>query len=84
VSEAFSMRSTISREAILVARCALRDDVFIAVRANSLNVYHRGASIFPDRRCRSRPSYSLDPHQIPDPPATGAGSTSGQRTLRAV
>lgn len=24
----------------------LRDDVFIAVRANSLNVYHRGASIF--------------------------------------
>ena len=24
----------------------MRDDVFIAVRANSLNVYHRGASIF--------------------------------------
>lgn len=24
----------------------LRDDVFVAVRANSLNVYHRGASIF--------------------------------------
>jgi hypothetical protein len=85
VSEAFlDALDNLARKPSWWRDVLLRDDVFIAVRANSLNVYHRGASIFRIDDGRSRPSYSLDPHQIPDPPATGAGSTSGQRTLRAV
>lgn len=47
VSEAFlDALDNLARKPSWWRDVLLRDDVFIAVRANSLNVYHRGASIF--------------------------------------
>ncbi|MCR6732831.1 MAG: hypothetical protein NVV83_01440 [Afipia sp.] len=47
VSQAFlDMLDTLAQKLLWWRDVLLRDDLFVAVRANSLNVYHRGASIF--------------------------------------
>ena len=85
VSEAFlDALDNLARKPSWWRDVLLRDDVFIAVRANSLNVYHRGASIFriDDAGAGRVIPWTHTKYLIR--PAAGAGSASSQWTLSTI